>query len=277
MVTKAARLILCIFIFFLSIPAVFAKTSDNDMYFEVFIQKYDAFSSVYKDYYSLRAKGDVKRVDINTDLEVGKYRYRIRPEEASDDSDYSDWFYFEISDESTVKASPVDVNLSLGYICPVILFDDVIPDYMGERYWPLSGTVNFDFIPIKTRAGNFGFSLKGFYSRMEKNASSYKITGNLISAYFDLVYQKKLSRIFTIDLHAGAGGIWFYDFAVSYENGISTKKMNSLDMSFDGGLALNIFLAKHLFLRTGADFTYSIMSDMILGEFIPEAGLGLHF
>jgi hypothetical protein len=273
---KTAKLILFIMILFFSIPAAFAKTTDEVSYFAVFIQKLDASSSEYKDYYALRTRADVKKVDIDTDLEVGKYRYRIKSAEP-DACDYSEWFYFEIIDE-TGRAYPGPyVNFSAGYILPVILFDDVIPDYMGKRYWPLSGTVNFDFIPVKTRAGNFGFAVKGFYTRMSKDYSNYNITGNLISAYLDLVYQKALNSVFTLDFHAGAGGLMFHNFTISYENVVSDKSLNSLDMSFDAGLALNIFFTRNLFLRTDADFSYSIMTDMVLGQLIPEISLGVHF
>ena len=268
MAKKTARQILCILIFFLSLPAVFAKSSKEVSYFEVLIQKLNDVTSVYEDYYSLSAKGDVKKVDIAADLEVGKYRYQIED---------SEWYYFEISDESRKSGHPVDVNFSVGYVCPVILFDDVIPDYMGERYWPLSGTANFEILPIKTRAGNFGFAIKGYYSRMEKDHSTYKISGNLVSAYLDLVWQIPLNRVFAFDFHAGAGGLFFNNFEVNYNTVGSPKKMNSLDLSFDGGLALNVFFTRHFFLRTGADFTYSIMTDMILGDVIPEMSLGLHF
>ena len=268
MAKKTARLIFCILIFFLSLPAVFAKAPKEISYFEVTIQKLNELNSLYEDYYSLRAKGDAKKVDIAADLEVGKYRYKIEE---------SEWYYFEIADESKKGSHPVDANFSLGYVCPVILFDEVIPDYMGERYWPLSGTAKLEILPIKGRAGNFGFALKGFYSRMEKEYSGYKISGNLISAYFDLVWQIPLNRVFAFDFHAGAGGILFNNFEVNYDTVNSPKKLNSLDLSFDGGLALNLFFTRHFFFRTGADFTYSIMTDMVLGQVIPEASLGLHF
>ena len=268
MTKKTARLILCILIFFLSLPAVFAKASKEVSYFDVIIQKQNEVSLLYEDFYSLRAKGDVKKVDIAAELEVGKYRYKIEE---------SEWYYFEIEDESKKKVHPVDFNLSLGYACPVILFDDVIPEYMEKRCWPLSGTANIEILPVKTPAGNFGIAIKGFYSRMEKEYSGYRISGNLISAYLDLVWQLPLNRVFAFDLHAGAGGILFHNFEVNYDNLITTKKMNSLDLSLDGGLALNVFFTRHFFLRSAADFTYSIMSDMTLGQIIPEVSLGLHF
>ena len=276
MIKKTARLIICILIFFLSLPAVFAKTSDTFALFEVLIQKFNDETSLYEDFYSLRAKGDVKKVDIAADLEVGKYRYRIKQEDS--DIDYSDWFYFEIENPSTKESEPAEIKLNLGYICPVILFDSVIPDYMGKRIWPLSGSVNFELLPARTSAGNIGFGLKFFYSRMEKQYSGYKISGNLVSAYLDLVWEIPLTTIFALDLHAGAGGILFNNFEVSYNAQIdSGNKLNSLNLSFDTGLSLNVFFTKHFFLSAGTDFTYSILSDMVVGQIIPEISFGLRF
>lgn len=223
------------------------------------------------DYYSLRTKGNVKKVDIEAELEVGKYRYRIKNEAA--DEDFSEWYYFEVYDETKQSGSSLVFDVYAGYILPYILFDDIIPDFLDERFFFLSATAGIDVMPFATKAGSFGLALKGFYSRIQKDFSSCSISGNLVSAYLDLVYQKKLSRIFMLDVHAGAGGLYFLDFEASYESS-SSKSLNSINLSLDAGLDLYLFFTTNVFARIGSDFTYSIMPDMQLGQLIPEFSIG---
>ena len=58
---------------------------------------------------------------------------------------------------------------------------------------------------------------------------------------------------------------------------VSTKSLNSLNMSFDAGLGINVLITKHLFARLNTDFTYSLMQDMTLGMVIPELSIGIRF
>ncbi len=277
MIKKTARQLIFFILFLFSFSAVFAKASDE--LYDVQIQKQDDNSGSFEDYYFLKTKGDVRKVDIEAELEIGKYRYRIGREGSEEDADFSDWFYFEIADESEKSGKGPGFDIYAGYIFPVIVFDDVIPDYMGQRYWPLSASAGLDFIPFKTRAGDFGIGLKGLYSRMEKSFSNYTISGNLLSIYFDLIYQIKLNRSGRcfLDIHGGAGLLYFLNFTIDYDNSVSTKSLNSLNMSFDAGLGINVLITKHLFARLNTDFTYSLMQDMTLGMVIPELSIGIRF
>ncbi|WP_051537984.1 hypothetical protein [Treponema sp. C6A8] len=188
--------------------------------------------------------------------------------------------------EKHARREKASFELCAGYALPVILFDDVIPDYMKNSIWPASVCAKTNLIPLKTSAGNFGFGLSGIYSRMTSKFDYYTIEGNLVTGTFNLIYQPPLfrqkdaansSQRFTLEFHGGAGLLGLLGFRYIYSTNETSKTMNSLNLCYDGGLSFKAVIIKGLYVEACCDFVYSSLTDMQLGLIIPQVCAGWKF
>ena len=180
-----------------------------------------------------------------------------------------------------------DFDLAVGYTLPVILFDELIPEYMESRIWPISACVKADAIPLKTSFGNIGAGLTGTYTRMNADLDAYSIHGNLITAHLNLVYQipifihkgdaEKIRQAFAIELYGGAGFTGLIGFESVYQGNVPAKTLDSINLSFDAGFAVKFFVTKMFFIDAGCGFSYAMMKDAKLGLLLPELCAGVRF
>ena len=188
----------------------------------------------------------------------------------------------------TVKfKKKVDFDLSAGYVLPVILFDDTINHYMGANIWPLSGTFRMSFMPFKRSFGYFGVGLVGTYSRLFAEFPQYKIDGNLITAHLNFVYQLPIRfriknsdqrrHAFSLELHGGVGATFFNDMQFHFPHNIDSEKLNSINLSFDVGGAVQVYITSRLYAEVGVDFVMAFMSDMQFGVLHPSVCIGWQF
>ena len=190
--------------------------------------------------------------------------------------------------EITVKfRKKMDFDLSAGYLLPVILFDDTINHYMGSNIWPLSGTVKMSFMPFKRSFGYFGVGLAGTYSRLFAEFPQYKIDGNLITAHLNFVYQlpirfriknsEQRRHALTLEVHGGVGATFFNDVQFHFSHNIDSEKLNSINLSFDVGGAVQVYITSRLYAEVGVDFVMAFMSDMQFGVLHPSVCIGWQF
>ena len=188
----------------------------------------------------------------------------------------------------TVKfKKKVDFDLSAGYVLPVILFDDTINHYMGSNIWPLSGTFRMSFMPFKRSFGYFGVGLAGTFSRLFAEFPQYKIDGNLITAHLNFVYQlpirfriknsEQRRHAFSLELHGGIGATFFNDIVFLFPHDINSKPLNSINLSFDVGGAVQVYITSRLYAEVGVDFVMAFMSDMQFGVLHPSVCIGWQF
>lgn len=188
----------------------------------------------------------------------------------------------------TVKfKKKVDFDLSAGYVLPVILFDDTINHYMGSNIWPLSGTFRMSFMPFKRSFGYFGVGLAGTYSRLFAEFPQYKIDGNLITAHLNFVYQlpirfriknsEQRRHAFSLELHGGIGATFFNDVQFHFSHNIDSEKLNSINLCFDVGGAVQVYITSRLYAEVGVDFVMAFMSDMQFGVLHPSVCIGWQF
>jgi hypothetical protein len=181
----------------------------------------------------------------------------------------------------------MDLDLSAGYLLPVILFDDTINHYMGSNIWPLSGTVKMSFIPFKRSFGYFGVGLAGTYSRLFAEFPQYKIDGNLITAHLNFVYQLPIRfriknsdqrrHAFSLELHGGVGATFFNDMQFHFPHNIDSEKLNSINLSFDVGGAVQVYITSRLYAEVGVDFVMAFVKDMQFGVLHPSVCIGWQF
>lgn len=188
----------------------------------------------------------------------------------------------------TVKfKKKVDFDLSAGYVLPVILFDDTINHYMGSNIWPLSGTFRMSFMPFKRSFGYFGVGLAGTYSRLFAEFPQYKIDGNLITAHLNFVYQLPIRfriknsdqrrHAFSLELHGGVGATFFNDMQFHFPHNIDSEKLNSINLSFDVGGAVQVYITSRLYAEVGVDFVMAFVKDMQFGVLHPSVCIGWQF
>ncbi len=180
----------------------------------------------------------------------------------------------------------VDVNLSLGYSLPIILFDDTIPNYMGSRVWPLSGTFRATVLPSKHKFGYFGTGVSGTYVRMDRQFDGYKIGGNLLFTHALFVYQfplrltskksGKTRHALTFEAHTGGGCTIFTDFKFNF-GGVYSEPLNSGSFSMLAGGAVQMFITPRLFAELNIDYIHAFPKDMKFGVLVPSIGIGWQF
>lgn len=220
-----------------------------------------------------------KEVQFQLDLEtLDTGTYNIVAEDASglrSDVDSKSAFYVKFR-----KA--VDFEISAGYFCPVIVFDDTIDNYMGGKAWPISLMAKTTLVPIKRRFGYFGIGLEAYYTRMNAQMEDYEIEGNLASGYATVVYQipfvKKNNRhIATLEVHGGVGLEYFMNYQFHFPHNIDSEVLNSLNPSIVAGGAVKFYITSRLFVEANVDFCVGVMKDMGFGVLRPGALVGWQF
>lgn len=181
----------------------------------------------------------------------------------------------------------MDFDISGGYVLPCVLFDDTIPNYMGSNIWPISAYGKVSLLPVKRSFGNFGLGITGSFTRMSVEYDRYKIDGNMITGFANIIYQipvyfhrkdpEKRRHRLTFELHGGAGGVYLMDYQFHFDNGIESKKMNSIITGFDAGVAVQGYITNRLFIELNADGILGFGKDVTLGMILPGVGIGWQF
>ncbi|AEE15485.1 hypothetical protein [Treponema brennaborense] len=171
-----------------------------------------------------------------------------------------------------------DFDVSLGYACPMILYDRTLPDYMGKNLWPVSAAARASFMFSKHRYGYFGLGVSAFAARMDAEYDTYSIEGNFLCANANFVYQLPLfKRRFVLELHGGAGAAYFCNYAFHFQNNINSEPLNSVVLSADAALAAQIYFTKRLYADICAEYIMAFVPDMQLGMFVPSVSIGWQF
>ena len=180
----------------------------------------------------------------------------------------------------------MDLNLSLGYSVPYMLYDDTIPVYMDSKIWPLSATPKITFVPVKRRWGFLGLGAMGSYTMMNADFENYKIDGSLISGFTNLVYQKPIyfrvsetqrKHIMTLEAHVGGGIVYFNNYVFSFSHDIKSEPLNSLNIAVDAGLALQYFITSRLYAEVDVTFINAFAKNTKFGMVVPTVSIGWQF
>lgn len=211
------------------------------------------------------------RFDMNN-LDVGNYYFVAKD---------ASGLHSEINTSSalTVKFKKVvDLDVTAGYFCPIILHDDTIPTYMGNNVWPISAQAKIDFMFFKRNWGYFGAGVKATATRMEKKFDFYSIDGNLFSGYGMFVYQLPMfKRRVLLDMHVGGGVTYFNNFVFHFEHDLESEPLNTISLSGIAGLSAQFYINKRLFIEGGADYQITFNSDSTLGILAPFVSVGWQF
>ncbi len=207
-------------------------------------------------------------------------------------------YYFVATDASGLKSEEdkkslltikykkaVDFDVSGGYSCPVILYDDTIKTYMGSSVWPLSMYAKASFIPFKHKYGYLGMGVSANYTRMSVEFDDYSVYGNMLNTHGLFIFQFPIrvktnsgyKHIMTLEAHGGVGITAIYDLKFDFERGDVSDPLNSVNLSFIAGGAIQFYTVGRLFVELNVDYIQAFMSDMSLGMLVPSAGIGWQF
>lgn len=203
------------------------------------------------------------------DLDVGSYNFIATDASGLKSENKGD-------NEVIVKfRKRIDLDLSLGYLVPVVLFDDTINKYMDSSVYPLSAIARVTFIPSKHTYGYFGAGFQATYSRMYAEFDNYTIDGNLFQSYLSFVYQYPIrikvensdqrKHLLTLEAHAGAGLTMFNNFMFHFTNVGESEALNSINLSAICGGAVQWYIFKRFYTELNVDFSMAFISDMKLG------------
>lgn len=269
------------------------KEGEEDLSYMDYTLSNDRRTLKAKDVVSLKEDGS--EIEVHFDertMDVGVYNFT-----ATDASGLH-----SIPDKNsviTIKFKKlIDLDVSGGYMCPIILFDDTVKTYMDTRLWPVSLVGKVTFIPFKQLWGYLGVGVSVFGTRYfgSGTTATYTLDGNFFNAQLNLVYQKPIyfknkktgrsSHRLTLEGHAGAGAMIFNGMTLHFEHDIKSEPLNSMNWSFNAGGALQVYITKRLYLETGADFVMGYVPfldptkgtmDMLLGAVIPSVSVGWQF
>ena len=208
-------------------------------------------------------------------LEVGRYTLIARNEGG---------FSFESKPIDFARSRIVDICISFGVGYPISMNSDLIENYW---YWPLgfdgdnAPAINFSdpenpivrnltlnarftLMPIKTKIGNFGFTLGvlPYLNLVYRNQDEgYSINSMLNSFYLCFNYQHMLGYKFVFDVHGG-GGITLMDVELKYSTGtpVPTKVGG---FCFTGGMTIQFFPRQHLYFELGCDYMFTYFPPRI--------------
>ena len=173
----------------------------------------------------------------------------------------------------------MDLNISAGYVCPIVIFDDTIKTYFETNIFPLSGTARITWFPFKRRWGNLGVGVCASYSWMKMEKQEYSLNSNLGTAHLYFAYSHPFfNKRLSLEAHVGAGVTALLGYTFEFENNIKTDPQSSLNISVLAGVAAQVFVFKRLYVEVGADFVaFFIPDDMVFGAVLPSASIGWQF
>ena len=230
------------------------------------------------------SKENDKKMQIQFDmnnLDVGKYNFVVKDASGLESEK-------DKKNEIEIKfRKRIDFDVSGGYVFPVVLFDDTFKTYLDTSVFPLSLTARASLIPFKHRFGYFGVGFFSHYSRLFAEYQYYMIDGNFMNLDALFIYQlpvrvkmkdsQKTRHILTLELHGGTGLSFLNDVKFHFDHDITSDPLNSLNLNFIAGGAIQLYITNRLYLETSADFIMSFLSDMALGVLLPAVSVGWQF
>lgn len=173
---------------------------------------------------------------------------------------------------------PIDFNISAGYMPAIIPYPDTVKTYFNSIFYPFSAGARITFIPVKRRGGYFGAAISGAYSLLFYDTGAYTLSGHLVESNLLFVYQFPIVKHFlTFDAHVGGGFVYFIDTKFSYSHDLQSDILNAMFPAVSGGLSLQFYVLRRLYIECGADVTFAFAPDMPLLITRPQLSIGWQF
>ncbi|MDE5580323.1 MAG: hypothetical protein K2I95_02750 [Treponemataceae bacterium] len=219
--------------------------------------------------------GKTARVQFDSE-KIQEGSYKILAKNPGDFSDFSEAF-----SAKTKFISFETVQLGASYFLPISVYDGTLEKCMDSKITLLNAGADIALLFLVKNKMHFGAGVKANYSRISTHPEFYELSGNYLTAMFNLVYQAHIiPQKLVLDLHASAGVAMIFDTHFEYTTvEFSSPNLNSAGLAFGGGFALQYYpgKAKHFFVAAGADFVHAKFTDMSCGTFSPQISFGVKF
>ncbi|GHT77862.1 hypothetical protein FACS1894130_03470 [Spirochaetia bacterium] len=222
---------------------------------------------------SIRLEGNRARlVFLSAELAEGLYEVSVRNPGGLADSrgvNVHPPIIVETPDMSRQVGRP-DFMISAAYtpLIPVygILF---VPNTFTETFFFPGAALRFGVLPFRwggkspltKRFGHYlGAELGVSWYMLEETRERYTVGAQVLDSNIRILYQLWLpGRAMAVNVRVGAGVTAVLD--LYYDNGGDTNHFTGEYISLEGGLSLQLRLAKHLFFEAGMDFTHILSPD----------------
>ncbi|MBD5441028.1 MAG: fibronectin type III domain-containing protein [Treponema sp.] len=219
--------------------------------------------------------GKTARVQFDSE-KIQEGSYKILAKNPGDFSDFSETLFAK-----TKFISFESVQLGASYFLPVSVYDGTLEKYMDSKISLFNAGADIALLFLVKNKMHFGAGLKANYSRISAQPEFYELSGNYLTAMFNLIYQAHIiPQKLVLDFHASVGVAMIFDTHFDYKIvEFSSPNLNSAGLAFGGGFALQYYpgKAKHFFVAAGADFVHAEFMDMSCGTFSPQISFGVKF
>ncbi len=224
---------------------------------------------------SYRIQFDLNKIDVGTYVFIAE-----NPGGLTSDLEFT--VNSEVTEDSQVLdvkfLKPYDFNVSLGYAPYWTPPSGEIYEYFATSFLPVGATLRLTYIPLKRNYGQFGFELTGYWNRLWKDYSDYGINTHAFTGTLNFVYQLPLiKKKLVLDTHVGAGATYFMNFMFEFESGVISPALNVLAVTGNGGIAMQLYVARRLYLELGADYLISLLKDSVFQAVVPQFSVGWQF
>ncbi len=173
---------------------------------------------------------------------------------------------------------PMDLDVSIGYMPTVVLWDGTIDKYFESSFIPIGVIAKATFIPYKRSFGYFGVGLFASGSRVSNEAEFYDLTMNWAMAHLVFVYQRSLIKNkLMFACHIGPGYTVFHNLEFAFNNGVTSPAFSPSSFSGLAGLSLHYYFKKRMYADLSGDCTYVFMKDMQVFSLHPSLSIGWQF
>ncbi len=173
---------------------------------------------------------------------------------------------------------PMDLDVSIGYMPTVVLWDGTIDQYFESSFFPIGVVAKATFIPFKRASGYYGVGLFASASRITNETQFYELTMNWAMAHLVFAYQRPIIRNkLMFACHIGPGYTVFYDIQFAFNNGVNSPAFSPSSLSALAGLSLHYYFKKRMYADLSTDCSYVFMKDMQVFSIHPSLSVGWQF
>ncbi len=126
----------------------------------------------------------------------------------------------------------IDFDIEAGYIFPIVAHDLTLPEYVHEKFFPVSVQARASLIFLKRLWGYMGVGTRVNYSYFNSKVKSYRIEGNKTSSHLVFMYQIPMfKRRAFFEFHGKAELTYFNNVEFHFPSGKACTPIDKVDHS----------------------------------------------
>ncbi|MDC7221782.1 MAG: hypothetical protein PQJ59_17755 [Spirochaetales bacterium] len=170
---------------------------------------------------------------------------------------------------------PYDITFSLGYNPCIPLSNSWFEQTWDQSFYPAGLLLRTDLIFLKSRFGYLGTELQGSGHYFLGGENGTDVEAFFWSGGLNLLYKYLLSPEIHLIMRLG-GGLVYSHYALEYET-TDGPSLESLDPYYTGGLSLQYYFNRFLFLEAGLDGKKIDFSTYDMIGIYPFVSVGLSY